>query len=154
AGPGRDDRSERGVAGPDLLGDAAAHGAGAGEAGQHGKGRDRGGAQGAVRDPGQAGRHRGRNRRPGAVRRGAVREGSPDRLTGRTIMTTTSASPLDRPVQYLKGVGPKRAEIFARMGVDTARDLLYHVPRRYEDASTVTPIRSLEVGMDATVIGE
>jgi len=69
-------------------------------------------------------------------------------------MTTTSASPLDRPVQYLKGVGPKRAEIFARMGVDTARDLLYHVPRRYEDASTVTPIRSLEVGMDATVIGE
>ena len=69
-------------------------------------------------------------------------------------MTTTSASPLDRPVQYLKGVGPKRAEIFARVGVDTARDLLYHVPRRYEDASTVTPIRSLEVGMDATVIGE
>ena len=69
-------------------------------------------------------------------------------------MTTTSASPLDRPVQYLKGVGPKRAEIFARMGVDTARDLLYHVPRRYEDASTVTPIRSLEVGIDATVIGE
>ncbi len=69
-------------------------------------------------------------------------------------MTTTSASPLDRPVQYLKGVGPKRAEIFARVGVHTARDLLYHVPRRYEDASTVTPIRSLEVGMDATVIGE
>lgn len=69
-------------------------------------------------------------------------------------MTTTSVSPLDRPVQYLKGVGPKRAEIFARVGVDTARDLLYHVPRRYEDASTVTPIRSLEVGMDATVIGE
>src|SRR5690606_19414875 len=32
--------------------------------------------------------------------------------------------------------------------------LLYHVPRRYEDASTVAPIGSLEVGMDATVIGE
>ena len=62
-------------------------------------------------------------------------------------------SQLDRPVQYLKGVGPKRAEAFARIGIDTARDLLYHVPRRYDDASTVDPIGSLSVGMDATVLG-
>lgn len=62
--------------------------------------------------------------------------------------------PLDQPVQFLKGVGPRRAELFARLGVHTARDLLYHVPRRYEDASTVARIGSLEVGMDATVIGE
>lgn len=61
---------------------------------------------------------------------------------------------LDQPVQYLKGVGPKRAEAFDRLGVRSARDLLYHVPRRYEDASTVAAIRSLEVGMDATVVGE
>ncbi len=60
---------------------------------------------------------------------------------------------LDRPAQYLKAVGPKRAEALARLGVRTARDMLFHVPRRYEDASTVTSIRSLEVGMDATVIG-
>jgi ATP-dependent DNA helicase RecG len=63
-------------------------------------------------------------------------------------------SPLDRPVQYLKGVGPRRAESLARVGVRSARDLLYHTPRRYEDASTVARISSLEVGMDATVIGE
>lgn len=61
---------------------------------------------------------------------------------------------LDQPAQYLKGVGPKRAEALARLGVRTARDMLYHVPRRYEDASTVATIRSLEVGMDATVIGD
>ncbi|MFW5947626.1 MAG: ATP-dependent DNA helicase RecG, partial [Gemmatimonadota bacterium] len=61
---------------------------------------------------------------------------------------------LERPAQYLKGVGPKRAEALHRLGVRTARDLLFHVPRRYEDASTVTPISSLEVGMDATCIGE
>ncbi|HEX7049147.1 MAG TPA: ATP-dependent DNA helicase RecG [Longimicrobiales bacterium] len=67
---------------------------------------------------------------------------------------STLPSPLDQPVQYLKGVGPRRAESLARVGVRTARDLLYHVPRRYEDASTVTPIGTLEVGMDATVIGE
>jgi len=66
----------------------------------------------------------------------------------------TALSPLDQPVQYLKGVGPRRAETLGRMGLRTARDLLYHVPRRYEDASTVARIGSLEVGMDATVIGE
>ena len=67
---------------------------------------------------------------------------------------TVQSSPLEKGVQYLKGVGPKRAEAFARVGVQTVRDLLLHVPRRYEDASTVQPIKALEVGMDATVIGE
>ncbi|MEJ2184349.1 MAG: ATP-dependent DNA helicase RecG [Gemmatimonadota bacterium] len=62
-------------------------------------------------------------------------------------------SVLDRPAQYLKGVGPKRAQALDRLGVRSARDLLFHVPRRYEDASTVAAIGTLEVGMDATVIG-
>ena len=62
-------------------------------------------------------------------------------------------SQLDRPIQFLKGVGPKRAEAFGRMGIATARDLLYHVPRRYDDASTVSPIGGLDVGMDATAVG-
>ena len=62
-------------------------------------------------------------------------------------------SQLDRPVQFLKGVGPKRADSFGRLGIVTARDLLYHVPRRYDDASTVEPIGRLDVGMDATAIG-
>jgi ATP-dependent DNA helicase RecG len=60
---------------------------------------------------------------------------------------------LDTPITYLKGVGPARAEAFRRVGVMTARDLLYLVPHRYEDASTITPIRQLEVGMDATIVG-
>jgi ATP-dependent DNA helicase RecG len=63
-------------------------------------------------------------------------------------------SSLDRPVQFLRGVGPKRAETLSRLGLNTARDLLFHVPRRYEDASTLTPIRALQVGMDASVVGE
>jgi ATP-dependent DNA helicase RecG len=61
---------------------------------------------------------------------------------------------LDRPAQYLKGVGPKRAEALSRLGIFTARDLLYHTPRRYEDASTITEIIRAEVGMDVTIIGE
>jgi ATP-dependent DNA helicase RecG len=63
-------------------------------------------------------------------------------------------SPLDQPAQFLKGVGPRRAEQLARVDVRSARDLLFHVPRRYEDASTVTKIGSVEIGADATVIGE
>lgn len=64
-----------------------------------------------------------------------------------------SYSQLDRPIQFLKGVGPKRTDAFARLGITTARDLLYHVPRRYDDASTVEPIGRIEVGMDVSAIG-
>ena len=60
---------------------------------------------------------------------------------------------LDMPVTYLKGVGPARAEALAKLGVLTAGDLLFHIPHRYEDASTVAPISSLETGMHGTVIG-
>ena len=60
---------------------------------------------------------------------------------------------LDRPAQFLKGVGPKRAEVLARMKLLTARDVLYHVPHRYEDGSTVTRIKNLETGMEATIVG-
>jgi ATP-dependent DNA helicase RecG len=64
-----------------------------------------------------------------------------------------SFSHLDKPVQFLKGVGPARAEALGRLGILTARDLLYHLPRRYDDASTIQPIGSLEVGQDATAMG-
>lgn len=60
---------------------------------------------------------------------------------------------LDTPVTYLKGVGPGRAEALRRLGVQTAGDLLYHIPHRYEDASTVSPISRLETGMQGTIIG-
>jgi len=60
---------------------------------------------------------------------------------------------LDTPVTYLKGVGPARAEALKRLGVLTAGDLLYHIPHRYEDASTIASIASLEPGMQGTVVG-
>src|SRR5438309_311524 len=60
---------------------------------------------------------------------------------------------LDTPITYLKGVGPARGEMFRRLGVLTAGDLLYHVPHRYEDASTITRIATLETGMQATIAG-
>ena len=60
---------------------------------------------------------------------------------------------LETPVTYLKGVGPARALALARLGVHVARDLLLHVPHRYEDASTVSRIADLEPGMDGTIVG-
>ena len=60
---------------------------------------------------------------------------------------------LDTPVTYLKNVGPRRAELLRRLGILTAGDFLYHIPHRYEDASTVATIASLEPGMDGTILG-
>jgi ATP-dependent DNA helicase RecG len=50
---------------------------------------------------------------------------------------------LSEPIQFLKGVGPRRAQAFAEAGVTTVRDLLQVYPRRYLDRSTVTPIREI-----------
>jgi ATP-dependent DNA helicase RecG len=61
---------------------------------------------------------------------------------------------LETPVGYLKGVGPVRAEMLARLGITVAGDLLRHVPHRYEDASTVSPIARAAVGSDVTVLGQ
>ena len=53
-----------------------------------------------------------------------------------------SAVRLDTPVKFLKGIGERRAEALGRLGIRTAQDLLWHLPRRYIDASSVTPLAS------------
>ncbi len=60
---------------------------------------------------------------------------------------------LDTPVQFLKGIGEKRAEAFARLGVHTTLDLLMHLPHRYIDASSVTPLAHARVGDDVACVG-
>lgn len=57
------------------------------------------------------------------------------------------------PVQFLKGVGERRAQLLRRLGIATAGDLLHHVPHRYEDASTIDAISEVEPGMDVTIMG-
>ena len=60
---------------------------------------------------------------------------------------------LTSPVKFLKGVGPKRAEALQRLGIRTAGDLLYHVPHRYLDATTVTPLARAAVNQEVTCVG-
>ena len=60
---------------------------------------------------------------------------------------------LDTPVKFLKGIGERRAEALARLGIRTARDLLWHLPHRYVDASSVTPVANARVGMEVACVG-
>ncbi|MEO0125893.1 MAG: ATP-dependent DNA helicase RecG [candidate division WOR-3 bacterium] len=61
---------------------------------------------------------------------------------------------LNSPVQYLKGVGPKRAYYFKKIGIEKIKDLIFLLPRRYLDRKNLRPIRELKVGEEGTVIGK
>jgi ATP-dependent DNA helicase RecG len=60
---------------------------------------------------------------------------------------------LDMPVKFLKGIGERRAEQLERLGIRTARDLLWHLPHRYVDASSVTPFVRAEIGQEVACVG-
>lgn len=47
---------------------------------------------------------------------------------------------LDDNVMYLKGVGPKRAELLKKLEIETVRELIYHIPRSYIDFTEPKPI--------------
>ncbi len=61
---------------------------------------------------------------------------------------------LTTPVQYVKGIGPRLAEILAAKGIATVGDLLNYLPFRYEDRLNPRGIAELRAGEMATVIGE
>ncbi|MCX5700771.1 MAG: ATP-dependent DNA helicase RecG [Candidatus Omnitrophica bacterium] len=59
--------------------------------------------------------------------------------------------PHDLSIQYLKGIGPKRAKVFTKSGINTVEDLLYYFPRRYEDRTNFVSISKLKLGEIQTV---
>jgi ATP-dependent DNA helicase RecG len=61
---------------------------------------------------------------------------------------------LSTPVQYVKGIGPRIADILAAKGISTVDDLLHYLPFRYEDRLNPRGIAELRAGEMATVIGE
>jgi len=58
---------------------------------------------------------------------------------------------LDTGLHFLPNIGPKRADLFRRLGLRTIGDLLYYLPFRYEDWGNLTPISQLAAG-EAQVI--
>ena len=58
---------------------------------------------------------------------------------------------LATPLQFLKGVGPRRAADFEHAGLHTVEDLLCRFPIRYEDRSHLQPIASLKPGRPASI---
>jgi ATP-dependent DNA helicase RecG len=63
-------------------------------------------------------------------------------------------NPLASALQYLKGVGPRRAADLQRVGLSTIEDLLYRFPIRYEDRGAFRTIASLRPGDTASIVGE
>lgn len=60
----------------------------------------------------------------------------------------------DAQIQYLKGVGPKRASILRKMGIMTLGDLLFHLPRAYEDRTKTIKIQDGVIGEKQTFVLE
>jgi len=58
------------------------------------------------------------------------------------------------PVQFIKGVGPRLAEVLAAKGLVTVDDLLHYLPFRYEDRLNPRSVAELRAGEMATVIAE
>ena len=59
--------------------------------------------------------------------------------------------PQDTPIQYLKGIGPKRAKAFAKAGINTVEDLMYYFPGRYEDRTNFVTVSKLKPGETQTI---
>lgn len=66
----------------------------------------------------------------------------------------SAAERLDQPVQFLPGVGPFRADQLRRLGIETVRQLLFHLPRAFEDLSDLRATNALTAGRFQTVCGE
>ncbi|MGH9372149.1 MAG: ATP-dependent DNA helicase RecG, partial [Vicinamibacterales bacterium] len=62
--------------------------------------------------------------------------------------------PLASALQFLKGVGPRRAADLQRVGLTTIEDLLYRFPIRYEDRGSFQTIAALRPGVSASIAGE
>ena len=60
---------------------------------------------------------------------------------------------LNKEIQFVKGIGPKRAEKLNKLGIFTLKDLIYYFPRQYEDRSNVRKISQLENDEKASIKG-
>lgn len=60
---------------------------------------------------------------------------------------------LEQDIQYIKGVGPKKSYLLKRLGINTVEDMVWHVPRNYDDRRNIQKIINLRPGEKATFYG-
>jgi ATP-dependent DNA helicase RecG len=60
----------------------------------------------------------------------------------------------DKSIQYIKGIGPRRAEFLAKIGINMLSDAVEYFPRAYKNRSAITPIRDLVPDNEVTVNGK
>ncbi len=82
-----------------------------------------------------------------------ARVSPPERRPPRPPVAPVSPETLQKPVTVVPDIGPRRAKSLARLNITTLEDLLYHLPRRYDDYSRCKPIRQLRYGEQVTVLG-
>ena len=66
----------------------------------------------------------------------------------------TSAQNMASPIQYLKGVGPHKAALLARLGINSLEDALFFLPVRYEDRRSMAKIVRLLPDVPQAVLGK
>ncbi len=59
---------------------------------------------------------------------------------------------LSTDIQFVKGVGPKFAQVLSKKGISTIEDALYFIPRTYEDRRRITKCRELVPNQNATLL--
>ena len=64
-----------------------------------------------------------------------------------------NSNTLDTSIQFIKGVGPKRAEVLHSLGISTIKDLLYYFPRKYVDRTSLSTIGSIQEGDEVNLVG-
>ena len=64
-----------------------------------------------------------------------------------------NSNTLDTPIQFIKGVGPKRAEVLHSLGISTIKDLLYYFPRKYVDRTSLSTIGSIKEADEVNLVG-
>jgi ATP-dependent DNA helicase RecG len=64
-----------------------------------------------------------------------------------------NSNSLDTPIQFIKGVGPKRAKVLESLNIFTIKDLLYYFPRKYLDRTSLSKIGSISEGDEVNLVG-
>lgn len=73
---------------------------------------------------------------------------------GISLQQSIARKNLEIPIKFIKGVGPKLAEVLAKKGIASVEDALYLLPNRYEDRRRIVPIAGLRPGVTAVFTGE